>query len=268
MIEIGKNNKLRAIRRTPQGVYLGNEEEEVLLPNKYIPRDLEQDQELEVFVYLDSEERIVATTLNPKIKLNEFGVLQVKDVSKSGAFLDWGLEKDLMVPFSEQQKNMKVGEKYLVYLYLDTDSNRLAASSKIDKFLKKENLTVQEGDQVELLIGDSSELGVNVIINNLHKGLIYHNEIFKKLNAGDRTTGFIKEIREDNKVDVSLQQQGYQNIDPSANLILEKLQSANGFLPFNDHSDPDDIMDYFEMSKKTFKKSVGLLYKQRQIEIE
>lgn len=268
MIEIGRYNTLKAIRRTPQGFYLGNEEEEVLLPNKYIPRYLEPEQELEVFVYLDSEERIVTTTLKPKIHLYEFAVLEVKDVNKSGAFLDWGLEKDLMVPFSEQKKNMKVGEKYLVFLYLDADSNRLAASSKIDKFLETEKITVKEGDQVDLLIGDSTDIGVNVIINNIHRGLIYHNEIFRNLTPGEKTIGFIKEVRSDNKIDVSLQKQGYQNVDPSAISIINKLETAGGFLPFNDNSTPESIMETFQMSKKTFKKSIGLLYKQKQIIIE
>jgi predicted RNA-binding protein (virulence factor B family) len=271
MIEIGKHNVLKAIRLTPPGMFLaeeGNEEEVVLLPNKYIPQDLEVDQEIEVFIYRDSEDRIIATNLQPKIKLHEVACLEVKDVNDHGAFLDWGLEKDLMVPYREQLRKMRTGEKYLVYLYLDEDTNRLAATSKIDRFLEKDDLTVKIGDKVDLLIGDKSDLGVNVIINGLHKGLIYHSEIFKKIFIGDKTTGYIKDIRDDNKIDVSLQLQGFRNIDPSAEIILEKLRASKGFLKLNDSSEPEDIMHKLQMSKKTFKKAIGMLFKQRLISIE
>ncbi len=270
MIEIGKYNKLKAIRLTPPGMFLaeeGNEEEVVLLPNKYIPKDFEVDQEINVFIYRDSEDRIIATNLEPKIKLEEFASLLVKDVNDVGAFLDWGLEKDLMVPYREQQKKMRVGDKYIVYLYLDVDTNRLAATSKIDRFLEKDNLTVTFGDQVDLLIGDSTDLGVNVIINNIHKGLIYHNEIFKKIVPGEKIIGYIKDIREDNKIDVCLQKQGYGSIEPNAELVLEKLKANKGFLKLNDNSDPDTIMHKMQMSKKTFKKAIGVLFKQRLISI-
>lgn len=270
MIEIGKYNKLRTIRHTPPGAYLGkdNEEEVVLLPNKYVPQDLKEGQEIDVFIYKDSMDDIIATTLEPKIKLNEFGCLEVKDINSYGAFLDWGLEKDLMVPYSEQRKTMRVGEYYLVYMFLDKVTERLAATTKIDRFLEKENLTVEVGDKVEILIGESTEMGITVIINNLHKGLIYHNEVFKKVFPGDRTVGYIKEIREDKKIDVSLNPQGYANLDPSADFVLEKLKNSGGFLYLNDKSEPDDIMHKLEMSKKTFKKAIGILYKKRLISIE
>jgi len=271
MIEIGKYNKLKAIRLTPPGMFLaeeGNEEEVVLLPNKYIPKGFEVDQEIDVFIYRDSEDRIIATNLEPKIKLDEFACLEVKDVNDHGAFLDWGLEKDLMVPYREQQKKMRVGEKYIVFLYVDLDTQRLAATSKIDRFLEKDTLTVQIGDEVNLLVGDTTDLGVNVIINNIHKGLIYRNEIFKKIFTGDKIKGYIKDIREDNKIDVSLQLQGFRNIEPNAELILEKLKANKGFLNLNDNSDPDTIMHKLQMSKKTFKKAIGTLFKQRLISID
>ncbi len=271
MIEIGKYNKLKAIRLTPPGMYLaeeGNEEEVVLLPHKYIPSTLKVEDEVSVFIYRDSEDRLVATTLTPKILLHEIACLEVKDVNDHGAFLDWGLEKDLLVPYREQQKKMRPGEKYLVYLYLDSDTDRLAATSKIDRFLEWEDLTVRIGDQVDLLIGEATDLGVNVIINNIHKGLIYQNEIFKKVAPGDKTTGYIKDIRDDGKIDVSFQIQGYRNIDPSAELILEKLKANKGFLKLNDSSDPQDIMHKLQMSKKTFKKAIGSLFRQRLIAIE
>ncbi|HSZ24810.1 MAG TPA: S1-like domain-containing RNA-binding protein, partial [Cytophagaceae bacterium] len=204
MIEIGKFNVLKALRLTPPGMFLwdGHGEDVVLLPNKYIPQNLEIGEEMKVFIYRDSEDRIIATTLEPKIKLYEIASLQVKEVNDFGAFLDWGLEKDLMVPYREQLRKMKVGEQYLVYLYIDEDTNRLAATSKIDRFLEKDNIDIQIGDQVDLLVGDSSDLGVNVIINGTYKGLIYHSEIFRKISPGDKTIGFVKDIREDQKIDI------------------------------------------------------------------
>ncbi len=270
MFEIGKFNKLRALRLTPPGMFLGKdgEDEVVLLPHRYIPSTLVVDDEIEVFIYLDSEDRLIATTQTPKVQLNQFACLEVKDVNSVGAFLDWGLEKDLMVPFSEQKKNMKRGESYLVYLFLDKESNRLVATSKIDSFLEKEIIELNEGDEVDLLIGESSEIGVNVIINNLYKGLIYHNEIFKNIYPGDKTKGYIKTIREDNTIDVSLQQQGVKNIDPSAEFILQKLKANDGFLDLNDDSDDGEIMVRLQMSKNSFKKAVGLLYKKRLIVLE
>lgn len=271
MIELGKINTLIAIRLTPPGMFLaerGNEEEVVLLPNKYIPQGYEVDQELEVFIYRDSEDRLIATTLRPKIELNKIACLEVKDVSDHGAFLDWGLEKDLMVPFREQKHTMQVGKKYLVYLYVDEDSHRLAATSKIDRFLESEEITVTIGEEVDLLVGDTTDLGVNVIINERMKGLIYHNELFKSITIGDKVKGFIKDIRPDGKIDVSLQKQGFQNIEPSAAFILEKLKTHKGHLKLNDASDPADIQRMLQMSKKTFKKAIGTLFKQKLISIE
>jgi len=270
MFEIGKFNKLRALRLTPPGMFLGKdgEEEVVLLPHRYIPSTLVVDDEVEVFIYLDSEDRIIATTQIPKVQLNQFACLEVKEINSVGAFLNWGLEKDLMVPFSEQKKNMKRGESYLVYLYLDHESNRLVATSKIDSFLEKEIIDLEEDEEVDLLIGESSDIGVNVIINNRYKGLIYHNEIFKNIFPGDKTKGYIKAIREDNKIDVSLQQQGVKNIDPTAEFILQKLKANDGYLDLNDESDAGEIMVRLQMSKKSFKKAVGLLYKKRLIVLE
>jgi hypothetical protein len=271
MIEIGKFNKLKAIRLTPPGMYLaeeGHEDEVVLLPNKYIPPALKVDEEIKVFIYRDSEDRIIATTLQPKITLHEIASLEVKEVNDLGAFLDWGLEKDLMVPYREQKSKMRPGYKYLVYLYLDADTNRLAATSKIDRFLQTDELTVQIGDEVDLLIGETTDLGVNVIVNKIHKGLIYRNEIFKKIMPGDQTIGYVKDIRDDGKIDISLQRQGFQNIEPSAQIILDKLKANKGFLKLNDSSEPDDIMHKLQMSKKSFKKAIGLLFKQRLISIE
>lgn len=270
MFEIGKINKLKVLRLTPPGMYLGSEvnDDVVLLPNRHIPEGLNVDDYAEVFIYTDSEDRLIATSQIPKIKLNEIAGLEVKDVNQVGAFLDWGLDKDLLVPYKEQYKKMMKGEKYLVYLYFDEYSNRLAATSKIDRFLNNEEVNLSIGDKVDLWIGDYTDLGVNVVVNGLFKGLIYKNELFKKVKRGDKTIGFIKDIRDDGKIDVSLQQQGYESIDPAATEILEKLKQNKGFLNLNDNSDPDTIKHKLQMSKKTFKKAIGALFKQRLISIE
>ncbi len=269
MINIGQYNLLRVTRKTAQGLYLGDEEiEEVLLPWKYAPQEISISDELKVFVYLDSEDRMIATTLEPKITLHHFAYLLVKAVTQHGAFLDWGLEKDLFVPFREQRQKMIAGKSYLVYLYLDEDSERLAASSRLNRFLSNKELTVKEGDEVEVLIWEPSDLGMNVIINQQHKGLIYHNELHAQVQAGDVRHGYISKIREDNKLDVVLQKPGYENIEPNVEKVLQKLRERGGYLPLTDKSEPDEIAKLLEMSKKTFKKAIGSLYKQRLIRLE
>lgn len=258
------------VRRLEQGIYLGNEEsdESVLLPNRYITKDMQLGDMIDVFVYNDSEDRIVATTLTPKITLNKFENLRVTSVTNYGAFMDWGLAKDIFVPFREQVKKMEEGDTYIVCLYLDEETNRLAASSKINRFLKNETINVKEKDEVDLLIADITDIGINVIINDQYKGILYQNEIFQPLDYGERVKGFIKKIREDKKIDVSLQKSGYANVEPNEKKILEKLKQSSGFLNLSDKSDPDDITEILEMSKKTFKKAIGSLFKQRLIKIE
>ena len=269
MIEIGQYNLMKAARLMPQGWYLVNAaEQEVLLPNKYVPEGMEEGQEIKVFIYMDSEDRVTATTRKPKAQVNEFACLKVLEMTKFGAFLDWGLEKDLLVPFSEQTKKMLKDEWHLVYLYLDERTERLVATAKINSFLETEQIDVKVGQEVDLLIGTRTDLGVKVIINNKYAGLIFNNEIFQKLLPGAHTRGFIKQIRPDNKIDVSLQQQGFANVAPNAQKVLEKLEQANGFLALNDKSDPVLIQQHLEMSKKTFKKAIGVLYKQKKIRIE
>jgi hypothetical protein len=269
MIEIGKNNILKVLRETSVGAFLGdNEGNEVLLPLKYIPKGISVDDEIEVFVYRDSEDRLISTTLKPKIQLHEFAVLQVEMVNQVGAFLDWGLEKNLFVPFREQGVKMAKGRWYMVYMYLDWQTDRLVASAKINRFLSNEKITVNEGDEVDVIIWETTDLGVNVIINNSHKGLIYHNEFFAQVQPGDLRKGYISRIREDNKIDVQLQMPGFGNIEPSAARILEILKNKDGFLPLTDNSDPEEIARRLEMSKKTFKKAIGSLYKQKIISLE
>jgi len=270
VIEIGQYNELAILRETSVGLFLGDESgEDVLLPNKYRPEKFEIGDKIEVFVYRDHEERKVATNLEPKILLNDFALLKVTAVTEVGAFMDWGLEKELMVPFNEQRQKMEEGRWYLVYMMLDKKTDRLFASNKIDKFLQNEVLTVKEGDAVDLVVMQKTDLGFSVIIDNVHKGLIYENEIFKKLNVGDKLSGFVKKIREDNKVDVSLHPIGYENFnDTNSELIFNKLIDNKGFLAVTDQSSPEDIYAQFGISKKAFKKAVGSLFKQRKITLE
>lgn len=269
MIKLGQYNRLTAVRSTRHGMYLADEEgREVLLPRKYVPKDFTEEQSLEVFVFNDSEDRPTATTLAPKILLHQVAFLQVKQVNKFGAFLDWGLEKDLLVPFREQRSEMQKGKSYLVYLYEDEESQRLVATNKWYKFINNEELTVEQDQEVELVVANSTDLGINVIINHKHVGLIYKNELFRSLRPGDQVKGYIKLIRPDNKIDVRLQREGYAHVEPNADKILQILQANDGFLGLHDGSSPDDIRAQLEMSKKTFKKAIGALYKKKLIEIK
>ncbi|MCF8245358.1 MAG: GntR family transcriptional regulator [Saprospiraceae bacterium] len=271
MIILGKYNRLRAVRQTDNGVYLTDREgtREVLLPNKYIPEDgLEEGQYLRVFIFKDSEDRITATTAEPKIMLNEFACLQVREVNNIGAFLDWGLEKDLMVPFKEQPGRMMMGGWYMVYLFLDEKTERLVASGRYQKFLEKEDIDLKKGQAVDVIIDDRTDLGTNVIINHRYRGLVYENELFEQVQRGDERKGFVKLVRPDGKIDVTLQRPGYGKVETNSEKLLAKLQVNNGFLPFGDKSAPADIARVFEMSKKTFKMTLGKLYKERQVRIE
>jgi hypothetical protein len=275
MLKIGKYNSLTILRDTKVGLFLGNPEKDpegihdVLLPNKYVPNEFEIGEELIVFVYLDHEQRPLATTLEPYILLNEFALLRVNYINQVGAFMDWGMEKDILVPYKEQARPMEKGKRYLVYLYMDEKTNRLVASSKTNQFLNNDALTVEKGEEVELIVSHITEIGINVIINEKHKGLLYKDEVYDdSIRTGDRMRGFIKNIRPDNKIDVSLQKQGYENIEPNAEKILDELRASRGFLRLNDNSHPEDIKTVLKMSKKTFKKAIGALYKEKLIEIK
>jgi predicted RNA-binding protein (virulence factor B family) len=265
---IGEKNKLKVLRFTPPGAYLEDEDgNEVLLPTKYIPSELNVDDSISVFVYKDSEDRIIATTLDPFILVNEFGYLKVKDVNRFGAFLDWGIEKDLMVPFREQIGKMDRGQFYLVYLYIDPKTERLVATQKIQSHFEKENIILEQGEEVDLLIGETSELGINVIINNKYRGLIYRNEVFDDLLIGDRVKGYVKNLRPDNKIDISLQKSGFENLEDGANKILKALDEQDGFLALTDKCAPEEIQSLLQMSKKNFKRSIGILYKKRLVKL-
>ncbi len=269
MIEIGKYNKLKIMRTTRVGLYLEDESgEDVLLPTKYSPLKYETEDEIEVFVYLDNEGRKVATNLTPKILVNEFAFLQVSTVSKVGAFLDWGIAKELLVPFREQKLRMEEGRWYVVYMEVDEKSGRLYASNKLERFLHNDDLTVKENEEVDLVVMHKTDIGFNVIVNNVHTGLVFENEIFRELNIGDKLKGYVKHIRDDNKLDISLQRLGYENAnDPNCELIYKKLLANEGEFSITDKSSPEEIYSNFGISKKAFKKALGSLYKERKIEI-
>ena len=269
MIQIGDYNTLEIIRETDQGLYIADEEgNEILLPNRYVPNDFKIWDKLEVFVYLDNEERPVAVTDKPYIKVNEFAMLRCNQVTQHGAFLDWGLLKELFCPFKEQAFKMKAGGWYLVYCYLDKETGRLVVSSKTNRFLDNKNLTVKPFEEVDLIVSHPSELGMNVIVNKKHTGLIFKEDIFKDISVGDRLKGYVKKIRPGNKLDIVLGKIGYRNIEPNAETIMQELEDSSGYLNLTDKTDPETIKEVLQMSKKNFKKAVGTLYKQRLIEIK
>ena len=269
MINIGQVNTLEILRETDHGIYLVDEENnEVLLPNRYVPETFKIWDKLDVFVYLDNEERPVATTDMPYIKLGEFALLRCSQVNDFGAFLDWGLVKELFCPFKEQAFKMKPKGWYLVHCYMDEKTERLVASSKTNRFLSNKELTVKQFDEVDLIVSHPSEIGMNVIVNKKHTGLIYNDQIFTELSVGDKLKGVVKKIRPGNKLDISLGQIGYRNIEPNAERILKELEDNGGYLDLTDKSNPEDIKDLLQMSKKNFKKAVGSLYKDKKIEIK
>ena len=268
MVEIGRFNTLTVVKIVDFGVYLdGGERGEILMPKEYVPANCFPDDEVKAFVYFDSEDRIVATTEHPHVMVGEFAFLKVVALSPVGAFLDWGLRKDLLVPFREQRDPMIEGKSYLVYAYLDKASDRIVASTKIDKYLDQVFPEYEPHEEVEVLIARKSDLGYNVIVNNMHWGLIYNNEIFQPLKIGQKMKGYIKEVREDEKIDVTLQLPGYAKIEGLAGMVLEKLKDYGGILDLSDKSEPEEIYKVFGCSTKNYKKALGTLLKQRLIEI-
>lgn len=270
-MEIGNYANLYVVKTVDFGVYLAllpDGDDTVLLPKRYITKPLEIGDQIDVFIYRDSEDRIIATTLKPYAKAGEFACLDVSNTIGAGAFLDWGLPKDLFVPISEQRKRMEEGEQYLVYVYIDDQTNRLVATAKVNRYLQDECKELEAGDEAEILVCNETDLGVKVIVNGRYWGMLYDNEIFQTLLAGQRLKAYVKELREDGKLDMTLQKTGYEVVGEFTGLILDELADNDGFLPLNDKSAPDDIYDTFEISKKNFKKAIGALYKQRVITIE
>lgn len=269
MVQIGKYNTLRIVKDLDFGVYLdGGNELEILLPSRYVPKGVKPGDEVEVFIYHDNEGRLIATTARPYATVGEFKFMKVNSVNRVGAFLDWGIMKDLLVPFKEQKVEMKEGRWYLVYVRLDHVSQRIMASARFEKFLNNTPPAYQVNEEVDILIADETEIGYKVIINNSHSGLIYHNEVFQRLEKGEERKAYIKAIREDEKIDVSLTPLGYEKIGGVARVILDSLEAQGGFLGVHDKSDPELIYALFRCSKKSFKQAIGTLYKQKHITLE
>jgi len=265
-IKLGKFNTLDVVKEVEFGMYLdGGEDGEILLPKRYVPDDCAIGQSLDVFIYLDNEERLVATTLNPLIQVRQFAYIRVAWVNEYGAFLEWGLMKDLFVPFREQKQKMQMGEKYIVYAYLDEESYRIVASAKIERFLSKEKAPYAEGDEIDALIWQKTDLGFKVIVNNEYGGLLYDSEIFTPLHTGMRVKAYIKQVREDGKIDLVLQKGGFEKIDDFSEALLQYIKDEGGRIMLNDKSPAEEIYAAFGVSKKTFKKSVGDLYKRHLI---
>jgi len=269
MTEIGKINNLYVVKEVDFGIYLdGGDLGEILMPKRYVPEGTQPEDMIDAFIYLDSEDRLVATTEKPFAMVEEFALLEVVSVTPVGAFLNWGLPKDLFVPFREQRQPMEEGKKYLVYVYVDINSKRIAASSKIENYLDNLPMDYDEGEDVDLVIVNETDLGYNAIIDNSHLGVIFKNEVFQPLNPGDKIQGFIKKIRYDGKIDLCLQKAGYEKISEFADKIIAELQKQNGFLALTDKSSPEEIYQAFKFSKKNFKAAIGALYKKRIITLE
>jgi predicted RNA-binding protein (virulence factor B family) len=266
MIKVGEYNRLKVARSFDFGMYLGEGKDVVLLPKRFIPAGVKDGDTLNVFVYHDSEDRLIATTQRPKGIVGDIVYLPVVSVTGHGAFLDWGLMKDIFVPKSKQLTGMRVGGSYLVKIYLDEQTGRVAATEKIEQTLSNDDLTVKELDQVDLLVYRRTDIGYTVIINNKHTGVLHFNDIFQQISVGDKIKGFIKNIREENRIDVAVGKPGYQRVEDEAEKVLRLLEENNGYLPYNDKSSPEDIYEFFGMSKKTFKMTTGNLYKARKIE--
>ncbi len=265
-IELGKYNTLRVVKAVDFGMYLdGGIEGEILMPARYVPEGCQPGDEVEVFLYLDEEERLVATTLKPLVQVGEFACLEVAWVNQYGAFLNWGLMKDLFVPFREQKMKMEVGKKYVIHAHLDEESYRIVASAKVDRYLSKEKAEYLPGDAVEILIWQKTDLGFKAIINNKYSGLLYDNELFQPLHTGDRLTAYVRQVREDGKIDLRLQRSGQANVEDFSATLLTYIQEHSGYIALGDKSPAEEIYNIFAVSKKTFKKAVGDLYKRRLI---
>ncbi|MBP6236290.1 MAG: GntR family transcriptional regulator [Saprospiraceae bacterium] len=268
MAQLGQINHLKIVRKVDFGFYLDGENlGEILMPKRYIFPDMKIGDTIDVMVYLDGEERLLATTEIPFAQVGDFAYLKVNKIENVGAFLDWGLSKELLVPFSEQKVKMEEGKSYVVHVYIDKITDRITGSMKLEKFINKEKPEYTINQEVDLLIWTLTDVGYKAIINNQHIGVIYKNEIFRKISNGQKMNGYIKKIRDDDKIDLTLDKIGYTKIDSFAQLILNAIEKSGGFLPYNDKTDPEIIYNIFGMSKKVFKQSIGNLFKQRYIEI-
>lgn len=268
-IQLGRYNQLEVVKEVDFGMYLnGGEDGEILLPKRYVPEDCKPGDMLNVFIYLDMDERLVATTLTPYAQVGEFAYLEVAWVNEYGAFLDWGLMKDLFVPFREQKMKMQKGKKYFVHVHLDDESYRIVASAKVERYLLKERPAYRQGEKVEVMVWQQTDLGFKVIVDNQYSGMLYRNEVFCTLELGMRVLAYIKQIRQDGKIDLELQQGGGRKVDDFSEVLLQHIKENQGFTPINDKTDAEVIYETFGVSKKTFKKAVGDLYKKRLVVLE
>jgi predicted RNA-binding protein (virulence factor B family) len=267
-VELGKFNLLEVVKTVDFGVYLdGHDDGEILLPTRYVPEGCKPGDKLNVFIYLDIDERLIATTLQPCVQVGEFACLEVAWVNEFGAFLDWGLMKDLFCPFREQKMKMVKGRRYVVHAHLDEESYRIMASAKVERYLSKEMPAYKDGQEVPVMIWQKTDLGYKVIVDNRFSGLIYQNEIFSQLEVGEHLTAYVKQVRPDGKIDLSLQKYGAAKVGDFSTSLLDYLKAHDGFTPLGDKSAAEDIYETFGVSKKTFKKTVGELYKKRLIVI-
>lgn len=269
MIQVGKYNTLEVLRKAEHGFYLrGDKENDILLPNVYAPESCQIGDEIEVFIYRDSEDRLIATNLKPYATVGEFAGLKVVATNSVGAFMDWGLAKDLLVPFREQAERMVVGRTYVVYVWLDEETDRVIATSKFNSFLNHEKPDLEAGQEVDLMVYRRTDLGFLAIVNNTYKGMLYENEVFQSLHPGQKLKGYVKRIRPDDKIDLILQKPGFANFDPVVDKIFEYLKANGGSMDITDKSPAEVIYARFGISKRAFKQSIGILYKHRAIKIE
>ena len=268
MVRLGEFNTLTIVKAVDFGLYLdGGDVGEILLPARYVPKDAKLYDEITVFIYLDQDERLIATTQTPLAKVGDFAYLEVAWVNEYGAFLNFGLMKDLFCPFREQKMRMRQGEKYIVYVKVDEDSYRIMATAKVERYLSDERPPYKHGDEVDILVWQKTDLGFKVIIDNKYQGLVYDNQVYRYLHTGDRVKGYIDHIRQDNKVDITLQPTGRKHTEEFSEILLQYLKDNNGRCDLGDKSPSELIQDRFKVSKKTFKKAVGDLYRQRLITI-
>ena len=268
-LKLGDYNKMTVVKEVDFGMYLdGGNEGEILLPSRYVPQGCKPGDELNVFLYLDNEERPVATTQTPLAKVGDFAWLEVSWVNEYGAFLNWGLMKDLFCPFREQKMRMEIGNKYIVYVTIDEDSYRMMASAKVEHYFSEEPIPYQNGDEVDLLVWQKTDLGFKVIIDNRYPGLVYEDQVFTHITTGDRMKGYIYNVREDGKIDVTLQPTGRRQTEEFSEVLLQYLKDNGGQCDLGDKSDADAIYNRFGVSKKAYKRAVGDLYKRRLITVE
>jgi uncharacterized protein len=268
MVKTGDYNTLRVLRRVDFGVYLDDGEAGILLPKRYVPDGLNEGDDIDVFVYHDGEDRLIATTDKPFGVVGDILKMKAVSVTEQGAFMEWGIMKDLFVPKSKQLQGMLPKGEYLVKIYRDDQTGRAAASERVEEFLHNDHITVKEGDEVDLVVLRRTDIGYLMIVNNLHTGVLHMNEVFRPIGEGDKFKGFVKKVTHDNKIDVVAGKMGYSRVEGEAEKVLRLLKENNGYLPYHDKSDPEEIYLFFAMSKKTFKMTTGNLYKERKISFE